>query len=125
MRSTLRYATALVLALALGLQWGAFQTIAWTGMIIANARTAPLATAVARTFDGRHPCPMCKAVEQARDQQQQNPKSQLKPGRELDSGLAWEPVTFDLACACEPLPVSHPTSSTRRDEPPKPRPRTA
>lgn len=31
-------------------------------MLLANARHAPLSEAVAKTFDGAHPCDLCQAV---------------------------------------------------------------
>jgi len=31
-------------------------------MLLANARHAPLGEAVAKTFDGAHPCDLCQAV---------------------------------------------------------------
>ena len=31
-------------------------------MLVANARHAPLSEAVAKTFDGAHPCDLCQAV---------------------------------------------------------------
>ncbi len=47
---------------AIGLHWVALQSIAWAGMLISNARCGSLVTAVANTFDGQHPCPLCKAI---------------------------------------------------------------
>jgi hypothetical protein len=52
----------LALCLSLGLHWLALQSVAWTTMLVANARHAPLSEAVARTFDGNHPCDLCHAV---------------------------------------------------------------
>ena len=57
-----RGATILELCLSLGLHWLALQSVAWTGMLLANARHAPLGEAVAKTFDGAHPCELCQAV---------------------------------------------------------------
>jgi hypothetical protein len=58
----------LVLALAssIGLHWAFFQSLAWTSMLADNLRHDSLAQAVSRTFDGRHPCSLCKAIADAK-----------------------------------------------------------
>jgi hypothetical protein len=50
------------LCCAIGLQWVALQSIAWTAMIVDNAKHVPLCHAIARTFDGAHPCSLCHIV---------------------------------------------------------------
>lgn len=57
-----RAATILALCLSLGFHWLALQSVAWTTMLVANVRHTPLSEAVARTFDGNHPCSLCHAV---------------------------------------------------------------
>jgi len=57
-----RAATILALCLSLGFHWLALQSVAWTTMLVSNARHEPLSEAVARTFDGNHPCDLCHAV---------------------------------------------------------------
>jgi hypothetical protein len=57
-----RAATISALCLSLGLHWLALQSVAWTTMLVQNARHAPLNEAVAKTFDGNHPCDLCHAV---------------------------------------------------------------
>jgi hypothetical protein len=64
-----RWGNCLVIAtlvVAMGLHWAALQTIAWTTMMVANLSCEPLSTAVAQTFDGEHPCPLCKAIAAAK-----------------------------------------------------------
>jgi len=50
------------LVLATGAHWAALRTIAWTTMLANNLRTQSVSTAVSNTFDGEHPCPLCKAI---------------------------------------------------------------
>ena len=57
-------ATALVLTL--GLHWAALQTVAWTTMLASNLRSGSFSEAVDKTFDGRHPCCLCKAIAAAK-----------------------------------------------------------
>ena len=47
---------------ALGTQWTVLQSIAWSRMLAANLRTSPFTEAVQKTFDGNHPCSLCKAI---------------------------------------------------------------
>src|SRR5678815_4243066 len=57
-----RAATILALCLSLGFHWLALQSIAWTTMLVANVLHTPLTEAVAKTFDGGHPCNICHVV---------------------------------------------------------------
>ena len=52
----------LVLFAASGGHWMALQSLAWTRMLITYSRGGPIAAAVAKTFDGRHPCALCMEV---------------------------------------------------------------
>lgn len=55
----------------LGGHWVALQSVAWVRMIVQYAQEDSLASALARTFDGEHPCEMCLAIQQGRQQEQQ------------------------------------------------------
>jgi len=50
------------LACSVGLHWAVFQSIAWLGMLASYSQELPIAQAVARTFDGKHPCSLCKEI---------------------------------------------------------------
>src|SRR6202044_1564855 len=50
------------LACSIGLHWIVFQSLAWTTMLAGNLSRDSIAQAVTRTFDGKHPCPLCKAI---------------------------------------------------------------
>ena len=52
----------LTLVLATGAHWAALQTVAWATMLAGNLCTESVSQAVDHTFDGRHPCPLCKAI---------------------------------------------------------------
>src|SRR5438067_7640068 len=75
-----RFVTIVVLFSAIGLHWIALQSVAWTAMMIQNAKQASFCKAVQRTFDGAHPCPLCHMVnkgnasEQKQDAQTVTPK---------------------------------------------------
>jgi hypothetical protein len=40
------------------------QTVAWTGMLIRYSSEGGVRQGLAQTFDGEHPCPLCKAIAQ-------------------------------------------------------------
>ena len=50
----------------IGLQWLALQSIAWTAMMVANAKQVSFCEAVKRTFDGTHPCSLCHVVNKGK-----------------------------------------------------------
>jgi hypothetical protein len=58
----------LVLALVtmIGAQWAALQTVAWTAMLADNLQTNSFHDAMTKTFDGKHPCCLCKAIAAAK-----------------------------------------------------------
>ena len=69
---------ALVVALAcsLGLHWGFMQSVAWVSMVVSYSQDAALKEAVAKTFDGNHPCALCKHIAKGR---QAEKKSESPP----------------------------------------------
>ncbi len=56
------------------------QTIAWTQMIVAFSSDSSISEAVEKTFDGEHPCAMCKIVKKAKSEEEKKPvlKSSIK-----------------------------------------------
>lgn len=50
------------LLMATGSHWAVLQSIAWTSMLVDNLRNSSLTEAVQRTFDGNHPCALCKQI---------------------------------------------------------------
>jgi hypothetical protein len=61
---------SLALLQILGGHWAFLQTGAWVGMIVQYSRQAGLKAGLARTFDGEHPCPICKAIEDGKKHEQ-------------------------------------------------------
>jgi hypothetical protein len=46
----------------LGGHWAILQTAAWVGMIIEYSANDGLQAGLAKTFDGEHPCELCKSI---------------------------------------------------------------
>jgi hypothetical protein len=67
-----RIVTILALCCAIGLQWVALQSLAWTTMIIDYSKRAPLRQAITQTFDGAHPCSLCHAVNKGKNSERKS-----------------------------------------------------
>lgn len=50
----------------IGAHWFVLQSVAWTTMLADNLRHGSFSEAVDRTFDGKHPCCLCKQIAQAK-----------------------------------------------------------
>lgn len=61
----------LALVFSVGAQWGALQTVAWAAMLARHLRSESISQAVCQTFDGRHPCCLCKAIATAKKSEKQ------------------------------------------------------
>jgi hypothetical protein len=69
----------LALVLATGLHWAALQTVAWGTMLAANlSNQQSLTEAVSQTFDGEHPCPLCRAIKAGKKSEQKSEALTLK-----------------------------------------------
>jgi hypothetical protein len=64
----------LALVLSLGLHWTVLQSAAWVGMVVAYSKDASIGEALEKTFDGEHPCPLCKIVETGSKSDNENDK---------------------------------------------------
>jgi hypothetical protein len=60
------------LVATLGAHWAVLQTVAWTTMLADNLCTHSLSESVTRTFDGKYPCPICKAIAAAKKSEKKN-----------------------------------------------------
>jgi hypothetical protein len=52
-----------------GGHWAILQSGAWMGMIVAYSKDGDLSGAMTKTFDGKHPCSLCCAVQDGRKQE--------------------------------------------------------
>ena len=86
------------LVLSIGAHWAILQSVAWVSMAVKFSQHSSIKEALVKTFDGRHPCKICKAVQEGK-------KSERKPESP-------KPITkLELFCAAQALPVKAPTSS--------------
>jgi len=52
----------IALSLSIGAHWAALQSVAWASMLIEYSQHASVAKAITQTFDGQHPCTLCKQI---------------------------------------------------------------
>jgi hypothetical protein len=65
-----RPVVALVLVLCVGLHWPLLQSVAWMSMLVSYSREAGFEQAISNTFDGKHPCKICKLVQEGKKAEQ-------------------------------------------------------
>lgn len=75
----------LALVLSLGLHWTVLQSAAWVGMVVSYSRDGSVLDAFQKTFDGKHPCPLCKLVARgtAEPNEGSDPSSTLPAKKEM------------------------------------------
>ena len=116
-----------MLTLSLGTHWAFLQSIAWVGMMVKFSQRTTFSEALVKTFDGKHPCGLCKWVQRGKaEEKKQDPqKPETKPAK-LDqslpagSALAIYPLDFRLKAIDVPD-----RWDSRADPPPTPPPRRA
>lgn len=118
-----RLSLVAALSASIGLHWAILQSIAWTGMVVRFAREGALSQALAKTFDGAHPCCLCKAVQQGRDAEKKQDDYPGKPASKLDFLLISSQLRIFSPRLVMLRSTSPPRVSGRRDPPPRPVPR--
>ena len=104
-----------------GAYWAVLQSVAWTAMFADNLRTGSLTEAVSHTFDGRHPCALCKAIAAGKKSEKKSDftlelkKLEFPPAAE--KCVLFAPSRFEL------LPLANVFAESLAFEPPSPPPR--
>jgi hypothetical protein len=81
-----KMAMIVTLVATTGAHWALLQSVAWTTMLAENLSCGSVSQAVSRTFDGKHPCPLCKAIATGK-----------KSEKKKDSTLQLQKFEFPLA----------------------------
>lgn len=81
-RKVASFCISFALFLVMGGPWAVLQTVAWTKMMVDYSRGASVAEAVAKTFDGEHPCSLCKKISKVRQGEQKSPLVILQAKKE-------------------------------------------
>lgn len=69
---TLQYLLVTALILVVSGPWAVLQTVAWVGMVVSYSRDNSIQDAISMTFDGEHPCRMCKVVKEGRESEKES-----------------------------------------------------
>jgi hypothetical protein len=116
-----KFLVVIALVFSTGAHWAALQTVAWTTMLANNLRSDSFSEAVSKTFDGEHPCPLCKAIAAAK---KAGKKSEaVSPTLKMEFPLMakalnlFPPAPFDI------LPVGNAFAESFSSKPPPPPPR--
>ena len=62
----------MALACSVGLHWVFFQSVAWMGMVVTYSQDSTLQEAVVKTFDGKHPCSLCKQIAKSKQSEKKS-----------------------------------------------------
>ena len=90
------------------------QVVAWSGMLVSYSRANTVTEAVEMTFDGDHPCPMCKNIKKAQTSSaEQDQLSGLQDQKTRD--ISGPPAT--AAASLPPPAVRQPYTVTRHPTP--------
>lgn len=106
-----------------GGHWTVLQAVAWGQMLRDFSRDTTLTEAIARTFDGEHPCDLCKSVRAGRENERKIPTIQVE--KKMRDFALGENATLRVPPGkkfCYPL-VSGPLYGGRMDSPDDPVPR--
>lgn len=124
-----RIAVVLLACLSVGLHWSALQVVGWVSMAVEFSRTRPMATALEMTFDGKHPCELCKLVQgkgplsEGEEPSHPESKSEIK----LLAATIWENPLGRLSRSCliSSIPDEQRLASLARERPLLPPPRVS
>lgn len=110
------------LVISIGAQWAVLQSAAWVGMAVTYSMAeGSVAEGLSNTFDGDHPCPLCKLVEEGQKKENKLPTKQAPSKMELSLTtnivVITPPVAYTLPRAADEIAM------LRRKEPTVPPPR--
>ena len=85
LRSLQQAGWLLAMCVALGGPWATLQSVAWTSMLLRYTQTAPtLAAAFAETFNGEHPCDLCRTIQKEKGAEKNRlPQGTIDSAKEL------------------------------------------
>jgi hypothetical protein len=116
-----KWLVVLMLTLSLGFHWAFLQSVAWVGMVVTYSQDSTLGEALSKTFDGKHPCKLCKAVQEGQKSEKKETALKLDIKKEFlceaEITLLCPPTDFTL------LPSFSHSVLNRTETPPVPPPR--
>ena len=109
-----KFFVVVALVTMLGAHWALLQSVAWTTMLAENLHAGTFHDAMTKTFDGKHPCCLCRAIAAGKKSEQktefplQSPKPEFPPAAESLALVA--PTQFHLLPQADTFaePLNHP-----------------
>jgi hypothetical protein len=98
---------ALALFVAIGGPLAVLQGVAWATMIRDYSRIGSVTAALEKTFDGKHPCAMCKKIASQRSHEEKAPvsvKAEKKAEVLIASGTSIVPLPIVRSFSYPPHP---------------------
>ena len=83
-----KWLLVVMLCVTLGFHWTLLQSVAWVGMMVNYSCQGSIKDAVAKTFDGQHPCPLCKLVREGKKARRSPQAQQIVKKIDLFAGQA-------------------------------------
>jgi hypothetical protein len=111
------------LCFTLGLHWAVLQAAAWVGMIVSYSQDSSLGDAMEKTFSGKAPCKLCKAVAEGKQTEQSSETFQSTKKLDLLGGAPAMALHSPVVRSLSLLPSAG--WSARADLPSLPPPRFA
>ena len=119
-----RFLLVTALMISIGAQWAVLQSAAWVGMAVSySIKQGSISAGLSQTFDGKHPCPLCKAVKQGSESDKKDSAKQDLLKKKLELFTQHQIITFVSQDTPEQLWMREPTATPRRLVPPVPPPR--
>jgi len=109
------------LVATLGAHWALLQTVAWTTMLADNLQSCSFRDAVVKTFDGQHPCCLCKAIATAKKSENKNELT--SQAQRLEFPLTKEEFAFVPPSQFCLMPAANDIAGLLPQKPPTPPPR--
>jgi len=106
---------------AIGGQWAILQSVAWVNMMMDFSQTSTLGSAIVKTFDGKHPCALCKAVREGKASESK--QASLTVETKLDFWLISASALLDPPPPFVIFPGKPDAAQLRSEPPPTPPPR--
>jgi hypothetical protein len=75
-----------------GGHWAILQTAAWVGMAVSYSKTECIGKALVKTFDGKHPCKLCKLVSAGKQSEKKSEAS--VDFKKMDLFIPFEKTAF-------------------------------
>jgi hypothetical protein len=116
------YALLIVAVLmATGTHWLFLQSLAWSSMLVENLQSGSVCEAVQRTFDGHHPCRLCKQITKGK---QAEKKSEFRAEwKKLEFSYAPSPFVLNAPFQFREMRASDDAAPFLPHAPPVPPPR--